>query len=146
MIRVGDRIPETELRTDEGTPLALSDLEGRALAIFLTGEGDAGATGRLLDALGESTGRFWRKETSPVVLLVESVEDLSRLRRKRDLPFLLVSDPDGTLHTALRGGDGERVAAILVDPSGSVRDIIPALPPVELVRMTLARMSRAADE
>lgn len=142
MIRIGDMLPDVDVRTDEGTPLSLTDLNGRATAVFLCGPKLSGSVEQLLAVLSENTGRFLSLNMSPVVVLGESTETLSAFREKKDVPFLLLSDGDLSLHREFRGKDGDDVGVWIADPDGTVVEVLPLLPPVEQVRLAVERASR----
>ena len=136
-------MPSLALRTDEGTPITLRDLRGRALVIFLLGETFTSTAERSLDVLTEHIGHFMTLECSPVVVLGEPVERLAAYRERNDVPFLLLSDHGLALHERITGKETIGVGACIVDARGAVIDILPMLPPTELIRLTLDRLHRA---
>ncbi len=142
MIRVGDKIPDIELRTDEGTPLALTDLAGRAIVVFMLGEGFTPTVERLLRVLGKNTGRFLAIDVSPVAVLGETTDQLAEFREHNDVPYLLISDPALSLHRRLMGEDGYEVGVWIVDEESVTRETIPTLPPTELVALAAERAQR----
>jgi peroxiredoxin len=143
MIAIGDKIPETKLRTDEGTPLALTDLKGRAFVLFVLGPSFTPTVERLLDELSKNVSRFLSLDVSPIALVGDTVENLADYRDHYDTPFLLISDEDLTLHSQLRGDDESLATAWIVDKEGTVVDIVPFLPPSELIAMTRERVTRS---
>ncbi len=144
MILKGDRIPDIELRTDEGTPLSLNDLKGRSMAVFMLGEALTKTTREILSVLGENAGRFLAVDTSPVVVSGEPVETLAAFRSKKNVPYLLISDNNLNLHRCLGGKDKEGCGVWIVDNEGFVKDTLPLLPAVELIRLAAERASRSS--
>ena len=142
MIAVGDKIPDLKVRTDEGTPLNLSDLKGRSFVLFLLGETFSPTVERLLDVLAKKVSRFLTLDISPIAVLGDSVENLADYREQSNAPFLLFSDDEMALHRRLRGEDQNLAIAWIVDKEGTVADIMPYLPPTELISMTVDRASR----
>ncbi len=146
MIRVGENVPSLELRTDEGTPLSITDLKGRSIVLFMLGESFTPAVERLLSALTKNTKKFLSLETSPVAILGETVEQLSAYRERNDVPFLMLSDPSLAIHWEFKGEDGDDVGVWVVDHSGVVVETIPMLPAAELVRVALKRVERFHEQ
>ncbi len=142
MIALGSPIPSLELRTDESTPLSLRDLKGRSLALFLLGEGFTPTAERLLDVLSQNAGQFLSRDYSPVAIIAEDVEALSAFRHKQDVPFILLSDAGCRLQRTITGDENSSVGACLIDERSTVVEILPLLPPTELVRMIIERISR----
>jgi peroxiredoxin len=143
MIPIGSKAPTVELRTDESTLLCLDDFRGRTLALFLLGPRFSGLGERTLALLCETAEKFLALECSPVVLIGESAEALAEYRSVNDMPFLLLSDEDLKLHRIIGGEREQRIGACLIDSSGAVAELVPVLPPSELVRLTLDRVARS---
>ncbi len=146
MIRVGENVPDFEVRTDEGTPLSIADLKGRSLILFLLGESFTPAVERLLSVLAKHTSKFLSLESSPVAILGETVEQLSAYRERNNVPFLMLSDPSLTIHWKFREEDGDDVGVWVADQSGLVVETIPMLPPTELVSVAVKRSERLYEE
>ena len=143
MLTIGDRIPDLKVRTDEGTPLTLNDLKGRAYVLFLLGDTFTPTVERLLDVLAKKVSRFLSLDISPIAVIGDSVENLADYREQSDAPFLLLSDDEMSLHRRLRGEDRNLAIAWIINKEGTVLDIMPHLPPTELISMTVDRASRA---
>jgi peroxiredoxin len=143
MITTGDTVPDIELRTDEGTPLALTDLKGRALCLFLLGAAFTPTVERLLDLISKNIGRFLSLNASPIAVFGDSVDSLAEHRAEKDAPFILISDESFALHDRFRGKDDNLAAVWIINEAGVVLDIVPMLPPTELLGVTLDRTSRA---
>ncbi len=146
MIRAGETIPDVELRSDEGTPIALPDFKGRGLVVFLLGDAFSPTVERLLRVLAENTKQFMEMNFSPIAALGEPASQLVKFRKQNDVPFLLVSDLSFALHTGLRGDDGEGVAAWIVSDESIVLDVVPTLPPTELVNVVLGRLEKLRED
>lgn len=145
MITIGDRVPDTALRTDEGTPLELPDLNGRAFALFLLGPTLHPNAEILLGEIADATERFLSLEVSPVAVCGESVESLAEYRKRHDPPFLLLSDGEMAMHRRFRSGDEDPATAWIVDKQGRVIDVIPSLPFGELVYLAVSRAAKGLD-
>ncbi len=146
MILKGDSIPDIELRTDEGTPLSLSDLKGRSIVVFMLGATLTKTTKQLLQVLGDNTGRFLAIDTSPIAVSGEPVSTLAALRNQKNPPYILVSDRGLQLHGYLGGKGKDGSGVWIVDHEGCVMDTLPLLPPVELVRLACERASKCRQK
>ena len=142
MIRTGDTVPDVELRSDEGTPLALTDLFGRDVVVFLLGELFTPTGERLLRVLAENADRFLSLEFSPIAVSGEHVAELAKYHKQNDVPFLLLSDVSYKLHNRLRGEDGGGISVWIISEEGRVVDAVPVLPPTEMVNVVLERINR----
>ena len=142
MIRKGDKVPDMELRTDQGTPLSLADLSGRAVVVFLLGRLFTPTGERVLKLLSDTADRFLSLEFSPVAISGEPVKELAKYNKQNKLPFLLASDGSRRLHEKLRGDDGGGISVWIISSEGYVIDTVPKLPPTELINVVLERISR----
>ena len=142
MIGIGDKVPDLQLRTDEGTPLSLQDLKGRGFAVFLLGATFTPTVERLFEVMTRNVGRFLALDISPVAVLGESVDNLANYRNRNDVPFLLLSDDKLQLHILL-GNEKENAPMVwLADKDAQILDMLPMLPPSELVSVTVDRAAR----
>jgi peroxiredoxin len=144
LIRVGSKVPEVEVRTDEDTPLSLCDLKGRAFAAFLVGEMTPESE-MILSSLSEATPRFLALDVSPVAVVAAPVNRLEEFRARLDVPYLMLSDSGFSLHDRLRGRDGKGLGVWIVDEKGFVVETVPALPPAEIVSHALAKAGSACS-
>jgi peroxiredoxin len=137
------KLPRVAVRTDEGTPIGLADLEGRAMALFLLG-GPLDARGeRILALIEENIDELFGLEVSPIAVIADTVEGLASFRQGYDVPFLLLADADRALHEAFREEDGAGVDVWIADAGGVVVEMIPTLAPAELVRLAIEACARA---
>jgi hypothetical protein len=140
---IGRGVPSTEGRTDDGTPIALSDLAGRCLAVFLAGALDPERAVMLEDLAGRSRG-FLELGCSPVVVTTEGDEVVASMREDKDYPFIVISDRTGALHAALCAGPAGDAGAWIVDEAGVLAAAVPSLPPREMIAAALSSLVRLA--
>ena len=142
MIGIGDSVPDLQLRTDEGTPLSLLDLKGRGFTVFLLGAAFTPTVERLFEVMTRNIGRFLALDISPIAVLGESVDNLTDYRSRNDVPFLLLSDEQLQLHAVL-GNEKENAPMVwLVNNEAKILDMLPMLPPSELISVTIDRAAR----
>ena len=142
MIKAGDKVPNIELRTDEGTPMALTDLRGRSFVLFMLGEMFSPTVERLLTVLAKDTPRFLTLDCSPIAAIGEPMGRLAAYRDQHRVPFVMISDAGHRLHQQMNGDQREAAGAWIVDRTGTVVDVVPILPPSELVRLALIGVNR----
>lgn len=133
MLDVGDEAPEFELLDQDGDPVSLADFAGRRVVLYFYPRADTpGCTREAVDFRDN-----WDvyEDHDLVVLGVSNdpVENLEPFREKYDLPFSLLSDPDGTVASAYDSyGDievqGERYDIALrntyvIDPEGRIEAV-----------------------
>jgi peroxiredoxin len=141
MIQIGDKAPDCALRTDDGTSISLFDLKGRALSVFLVGREVPATVNSLLTALTEQTERFLALEVSPMVVLSDPEAQLGANPGATN-PYLIAVDAELSLHKQFQGVDGKELGVFILDEDSVVIDVIPVLPPLELVRLAVERVVR----
>jgi peroxiredoxin Q/BCP len=95
VILEGEEAPDFTLRSDEGTNVSLSDFRGKKVVLyFYPKDGTSGCTTEA-KAFRDAIQDF--EEANAVILGVskDSVESHQQFKRKHNLPFTLLSDPDG---------------------------------------------------
>lgn len=146
MKRVNDIVPTNTVRTDEGSPISLIDLAGRALAIFLTAHlSDSEIIGVVRD-LSLRTRDFLDLSCSPLLVTAAEVATLDGWRRSSKIPFVMISDPSLALHGQLYGGGGEpATAAWIVDEDSRLVAAVPATENELIVELALETLGRISD-
>ncbi|MBN2717073.1 MAG: redoxin domain-containing protein [Deltaproteobacteria bacterium] len=140
---IDDDIPSVPGRTDEGTPISLTDFKGRALAVFFLGKGFERTELTLVKNIKRRIDEFLEFECSPIVVSMEPEEILSSAREAEDLPFLLISDYHGAIHEAVNGLPTESaIGSWIVNDESKIVAAVPSMPPREQVSATVAALSR----
>ena len=130
MLDPGQPAPDFELVDHEGRSVRLSDYEGQHVVLYFFPR--AGTPGCTTEACG-FRDRFEAYEAHDVAVLGvsnDAVEDLAEFAAEHDLPFRLLSDPDGavaseygTYGTAEVRGEVYEIAfrnTYLIDPDGTI--------------------------
>lgn len=133
MVEVGEPAPEFSLLSDAGDPLSLSDYRGqRVVLYFYPKDGTPGCT-REAQAFRDLADEF--EKVNAVILGVskDSVQSHQRFKAKHDLPFTLLSDPDGQVLDRYgvwkqkkmygRTFMGTERTTFLIDPDGMVSKV-----------------------
>ncbi len=123
MIAVNDKAPGFRLQSDSGETYQLSEHSGtRVLLVFYPGDNTPVCTRQLCE-YRDGIEAFANLGVTVVGISSDSLESHRAFRRKHDLPFVLLSDPD--LEVAQRygckGALGMKRGVFLVDEAGVIR-------------------------
>ena len=95
MVDVGDKAPDFTLPSDEGRNVSLKDYRGkRVILYFYPKDGTPGCTqeaGEFRDLAEE----FKKEDVAILGVSKDSVQSHQRFKEKNNLPFTLLSDPEG---------------------------------------------------
>ncbi len=144
MLQIGDPAPDFELLSDEGTPVRLSDLRGRRVVLFFYPRADT--PGCTVQACGfrDQFPRIESGNASVIGLSPDEPVALAKWKRKENLPYTLVSDPDHAVAEAY-GVWGEKQAYgksymgiirshAIIGPDGTLEDLRIKVKPDESVQ------------
>ena len=154
MLKTGDTVPDFELPTDTGEPLKLSDLRGRRVVLFFFPKADT--PGCTKQACG-FRDRFPRIETANATVLGLSPDQpkaLAKWKKKEDLPYTLLSDPEHEVAEAF-GAWGEKSmfgkaymgilrGHAIIGPDGTIEDLRLNISPDESVEEAVKFIDAAA--
>jgi peroxiredoxin Q/BCP len=154
MLKTGDTVPDFELLTDIGEPLKLSDLHGRRVVLFFFPKADT--PGCTKQACG-FRDRFPRIETANATVLGLSPDQpkaLAKWKKKEDLPYTLLSDPEHEVAEAF-GAWGEKSmfgkaymgilrGHAIIGPDGTIEDLRLKISPEESVEEAVKFIDAAA--
>jgi len=89
---LGSIAPDFTLKSDDGTPVSLSSLRGRSVAlVFYPRDNTSGCTKQLCQ-LRDNWNRLQRKNVEVFGVNPQSTESHAAFRRKQSLPFPLLAD------------------------------------------------------
>ena len=154
MLKTGDTVPDFEWLTDIGEPLKLSDLHGRRVVLFFCPKADT--PGCTKQAWG-FRDRFPRIETANATVLGLSPDQpkaLAKWKKKEDLPYTLLSDPEHEVAEAF-GAWGEKSmfgkaymgilrGHAIIGPDGTIEDLRLKISPEESVEEAVKFIDAAA--
>jgi peroxiredoxin len=104
----GQSLPDFSLMSTDGERAQLSDFRNRRNIVLIL----AGASGdELLDAIGRDHRKFLQEETEVIAVLRPNRGEAQALKQRKGWEFLVLVDPDGTVHCRL---GGERSLAVYV--------------------------------
>jgi peroxiredoxin Q/BCP len=96
----GDAAPAFSLKAHDGSTVALRDLRGGAVVLYFYPQDDTeGCTKEACD-FRDAFPRFRRTKATILGVSPDSVESHVKFRKKYDLPFTLLADPDHVVSKA----------------------------------------------
>jgi peroxiredoxin Q/BCP len=132
-LKEGSAAPDFEAPSSEGGTLRLSSLRGKIVVLYFYPKDDTAFCKKEACSFRDAFGDM---QKMGAVLLGVSKDDLNshdRFKKKYNLPFALLSDPDGKIFTAYgcwkkgslfgRTALGVDRSTFLIDPQGIVRKI-----------------------
>jgi len=99
MLSVGETAPDFELPNHDGDSVALSGIDGPVVVYFYPRADTPGCT---TEACGfrDAFGAYRDRGVTVLGISADPVEDLAEFAATYDLPFDLLSDPDGAVASA----------------------------------------------
>ena len=127
-VTVGDVAPDFTLADQSGTPVRLGDLLGeKSVVLYFYPKDETPGCTIEARAFRDSYDKFSSKDAQVVGVSSDSVRSHGRFARRHNLPFLLLSDPDGAVR---RLYGVEKTLGLLpgrvtyvIDQTGTVRHV-----------------------
>ena len=155
MLEVGEEAPTLELRDQRDDAVSLEDYRGRPVVVYFYPRADT--PGCTTEACGfrDAWSDFEERGVSVLGVSDDPVSDLAAFAEKYDLPFRLLSDPDGEVAAAYdsygeknmfgRTFDGVFRNTYLVGPDGRIAAVYPDVDPEGHAEKILADVDEVAD-
>ena len=100
MISEGDQLPKFSLEADDGTVVTRDSLAGKNVVLYFYPKDDtSGCTKEACD-FRDALPRFGKIDAVVVGVSPDSLESHRKFKKKYQLPYLLLSDPDHQLANA----------------------------------------------
>lgn len=159
MLEAGSEAPAFALQNQDGETVRLTDFEGQRVVLYFYPR--ANTRGCTIEATGFRDEHAAFRDLDAVVLGVSNdpVEDLAPFRAEHDLPFDLLSDPDGTVAerydsygtVELQDGDTTEIAyrnTYVIGPDGTIERAYEGVDPSDHADSVLAdlRSTVPADD
>lgn len=95
MVSEGEEAPDFSLQADGGREVSLGDYRGRKVVLyFYPKDGTPGCTREAIEF--RDIAKEFEKEGAVILgVSKDSIQSHEKFKRKHDLPFTLLSDPDG---------------------------------------------------
>ena len=94
MLKVGDKAPDIELRTDAGDEFRLSEMKGKRVVLYFYPKADTpGCTAEACE-FRDDIKKFSRKGAVVMGISPDKPAAQSKFKQKYDLPFTLLADEE----------------------------------------------------
>ena len=155
MLEVGEEAPTFELRDQRDDVVRLEDYRGHPAVVYFYPRADT--PGCTTEACGfrDAWSEFEERGVSVLGVSDDPVSDLAAFAEKYDLPFRLLSDPDGEVAAEYdsygeknmfgRTFDGVFRNTYLVGPDGRIAAVYPDVDPEGHAERILADVDEVAD-
>lgn len=133
MLQPGEEAPDFELTNHDGEPVSLTDYAGQRVVLYFYPKADTRGCTIEAESFRDRWDEFAERDVVVLGVSADPVEDIAAFREKYDLPFTLLSDPDGavasayeTYGTAEIQGEEWEIAfrnTYLIDENGTVERV-----------------------
>ncbi len=97
MVAEGGEAPMFTLKADDGREISLSDFRGKKVVLyFYPKDGTPGCTNEAKE-FRDNIGEFEKENAVILGVSKDSVDSHRKFKQKHNLPFTLLSDPEGTV-------------------------------------------------
>lgn len=154
MLSVGDTAPGFSLSNQDDEPVSLSSVDGYAVVYFYPRADTPGCTTEAT-SFRDRFAAFDDRGVRVFGISDDPVDDLAAFAEKHDLPFELLSDPDGEVGRAYesygeknmfgRTFDGVFRNTYIVDPDGDIAAVFEGVSPDEHAEEVLAALDELSE-
>lgn len=95
MVSEGDQAPEFTLQADDGREISLSDYRGRKVVLYFYPKDETPGCTREAIEFRDIAKDFEEEDAVIFGVSKDSVQSHQKFKRKHELPFILLSDPEG---------------------------------------------------
>jgi len=141
MLTIGDRAPDFELQNQDGETASLSAVDGEYVVVYFYPRADTPGCTTEAKSFRDQFQQFTERGITVFGISDDPVEDLAAFAEKHDLPFQLLSDPDGEVGRAYdsygeknmfgRTFDGMFRNTYIVAPDGTVARAFEGVSPAD---------------
>jgi peroxiredoxin Q/BCP len=113
MLDIGDPAPEFALQDQDGTTVALSDFEGQRILLYFFPKAMTPGCETQARRFRDLHGEFRDLEVAVVGVSPDPVDKLAEFAAEENLPFPLLSDPDGGAAEAYESHGEKRLRGVM---------------------------------
>ena len=139
MIEVGTKAPNFTLNDKDGKTVSLSDFLGKKVVLYFYPKDNTPGCTRQACAFAGAYAGFKQKDVVVIGVSKDSVASHQKFAEKYNLPFILLSDPDGEVISAYgvwkektmfgKTALGVVRTTFIIDESGIVEKVMPKVKP-----------------
>ena len=141
MLSAGDRAPDFELQNQHDETVSLADVDGEYAVVYFYPRADTPGCTTEAKSFRDQFAEFTDRGITVFGISDDPIEDLAAFAEKHDLPFDLLSDPDGEVGRAYdsygeknmfgRTFDGVFRNSYIVDLDGRIARAFEGVSPAE---------------
>lgn len=151
MLNEGDKAPDFKLKDDAGNDVSLKDFKGKSVVLYFYPKDDTpGCTKEACD-FRDNSKTYAKKNAVVLGVSADPVVSHEKFKKKFDLPFPLLSDPDKKMIQSYgvwkeKSMYGKKYMGIerttfIIDPSGKIKKIFPKVSVTGHVDEVLANLN-----
>lgn len=100
MLEKGMKAPEFTLQDKNGNEISLSDFAGQKVVLYFYSKDNTSGCTKQACTFAQNYGAFEEKNIPVIGISKDSAESHAKFADKHQLPFILLSDPERTVHQA----------------------------------------------
>ena len=139
MIQEGIKAPDFTLNDKDGRAVSLSDFSGKKVVLYFYPKDNTPGCTRQACAFAGAYAGFVQKDVVVIGISKDSVASHQKFAEKHNLPFILLSDPDGETISAYgvwkektmfgKTALGVVRTTFIIDENGNVEKVMPKVKP-----------------
>jgi len=151
MLTTADRAPEFELQNQDDEPVSLSAVDGEYAVVYFYPRADTPGCTTEAKSFRDQFQQFTERGITVFGISDDPIEDLAAFAEKHDLPFDLLSDPDGEVGRAYdsygeknmfgRTFDGMFRNTYIIAPDGTIARAFEGVSPADHAEEVLDALS-----
>lgn len=139
MLEKGMKAPEFTLQDKNGNEISLSDFAGQKVVLYFYSKDNTSGCTKQACAFAQNYGAFEEKNIPVIGISKDSAESHAKFADKHQLPFILLSDPERTVHQAYdvlkekKSGDKVTLGTVrttyIIDENGIIENVMAKVKP-----------------
>lgn len=139
MLEKGMKAPEFTLQDKNGNEISLSDFAGQKVVLYFYSKDNTSGCTKQACAFAQNYGAFEEKNIPVIGISKDSAESHAKFADKHQLPFVLLSDPERTVHQAYdvlkekKSGDKVTLGTVrttyIIDENGIIENVMAKVKP-----------------
>ena len=155
MLKEGDKAPAFKLNDENGTPTALEQFSGKKVVVYFYPKDDTPGCTTESCSFRDNYSAILERGAVVIGISADNESSHQKFKKKYDLPFYLLSDPEKTVIMAF-GAWGEKKmygktyegiirSTFLIDEDGTIRKVWPKVTPKNHAEDVLFRQETSSE-
>lgn len=139
MLEKGMKAPDFTLQDKDNNEISLSDFRGRKAVVYFYSKDNTSGCTKQACAFAQNYDEFEKRNVKVIGISKDSAESHAKFAEKHQLPFILLSDPERTVHQAYdvlkEKKSGEKVTlstvrtTYIIDENGIIEKVMAKVKP-----------------